>query len=204
VYLLGSHQQFRYQRVWADPMIIGLSGWAGSGKDAIADILVDDFSFTKMGFADPLREMALAINPIIDSDEGLRFIRYSDLLDDVGYERAKRDHLEVRRFLQVLGTEAVREIIGKDTWVTIGMMRAKKFERVVFTDMRFANEAGAIVAAGGTAVRIIRPGVQAVNGHTSEKDLDQWDFGHTIYNNGVLDDLPRRVLGMLDRIAPKP
>ena len=36
-------------------VIIMLSGWAGSGKDAAASILMDELGFQRFAFADPLK-----------------------------------------------------------------------------------------------------------------------------------------------------
>lgn len=188
---------------WVVPVIIGLAGWAGAGKDSVADILVEDFSFTKMAFADPLREMALAIDPIVDVGTGGTVVRYSEVLDAVGYNQAKFDFNEVRTFLQRLGTEAVREIIGEDTWVEIGMRRAAEFPRVVFADTRFPNEAGAVAdATEGVTVRVMRPGVEAANDHISETGLNGWAFDYTIHNDGDLKDLRSKVGAMLDAVDP--
>lgn len=38
------------------PLLIGLTGYAGSGKDTAADYLVHTHDFAKISFADPLRE----------------------------------------------------------------------------------------------------------------------------------------------------
>jgi hypothetical protein len=48
------------------PILIGLAGYAGSGKDTAADYLVHTHGFIKLAFADPLREEvanAWRINP---------------------------------------------------------------------------------------------------------------------------------------------
>jgi len=184
-------------------MIIGLSGFAGSGKDTVADVLVRDFGFVKMAFADPLREMALAIDPIIDFDYSVGYIRYSQLLDLIGYTEAKTQYPEVRRFLQVLGTEAVRDILGQNTWVGLGMRRAEEFPRVVFADMRFKNEAAAVAdSPEGVTVRITRPGVGAANDHASEHDLDSWSFHYGINNDGPLQEVAVKVAQLLDIADP--
>jgi len=193
---------------WVVPVIIGLAGWAGAGKDSVADILVEDFGFKKMAFADPLREMALAIDPVVGAAyppeaEFSKQIRYSDALDLVGYNEAKFKYPEVRRFLQRLGTEAVRNVIGPNTWVEIGMRRAAEFPRVVFADMRFQNEAVAVANADeGITARVMRPGVEAANDHISETDLNSWSFHHVIDNSGSLSNLREMVGVMLDAIDP--
>ena len=37
-------------------MILGLAGPRGGGKDTLADYLVEDYSFKRIAFADPIRE----------------------------------------------------------------------------------------------------------------------------------------------------
>ena len=39
-------------------LVIGLSGWKGSGKDMVADFLVKEYNFQRLSFADPLKVMA--------------------------------------------------------------------------------------------------------------------------------------------------
>ena len=40
-----------------NPIIVGVSGFAGSGKDTVADILVEEFGFVKVALADPLKRV---------------------------------------------------------------------------------------------------------------------------------------------------
>jgi dephospho-CoA kinase len=44
-------------------MIIGISGYARSGKDTVANYLVEHHEFTRMAFADAMREALLRLNP---------------------------------------------------------------------------------------------------------------------------------------------
>ena len=39
--------------------ILGISGLAGAGKDTVADLLVNEFSFVKVAFADPIKRAAM-------------------------------------------------------------------------------------------------------------------------------------------------
>jgi dephospho-CoA kinase len=48
-------------------MIIGLSGYARSGKDTVAELLCLNYGFRRISFADPMREAILILNPKIDS-----------------------------------------------------------------------------------------------------------------------------------------
>jgi dephospho-CoA kinase len=53
-------------------MIIGLSGYSRSGKDEVAKILVEDYGFTRIAFADKIRELLYEMNPIVDTHYHLK------------------------------------------------------------------------------------------------------------------------------------
>jgi hypothetical protein len=68
----------------------------------------------------------------------------------------------------------------------------------VITDVRFTNEATAILAAGGTVIRVTRPGVQPANDHVSETQLDKSDLiAHTIINDGTVSQLHEKILSVV-------
>jgi len=182
--------------------LIGIAGYAGAGKDTLADLLVENFGFVKMAFADPMREMTEAIDPVVGwTDDGP--IRYSDALEFHGYTEAKVMYPEIRQFLQRLGTEGGRDVLGDSIWADTGLRRAEAHKRVVFADMRFRNEAQAIKAAGGKTIRIERPGVKAVNDHPSEHDLAKWDFDLYVNNNGPVNQMIPRMEHFFARAFPK-
>lgn len=189
-------------------VLIGVAGYAGAGKDALADLLVAHFGFTKISFADPMREIAAAIDPIIayvktDDPNEDEILRYTDVVEMFGYDESKMLYPEMRRFLQRLGTEGGRGILGQDVWVNEAMRRAQAYERVVFADMRFRNEAEAIRAAGGRTIRVERPGVSPANDHASEHDLAKWSFDLHVNNNGTFEDMIGRLDGFFARHIPR-
>lgn len=147
--------------------IVGLTGYAGAGKDTAALALVED-GWERMAFADPMREMMLTLDPIACGNEDDGMLSLSDLVAILGWDRAKRDYPEVRRLLQVFGTEVVRNNFGRDAWVNIARERMVPGVDYVFTDCRFPNEVEMIHRAGGLVIRIDRPGVEAVNAHASD------------------------------------
>jgi hypothetical protein len=168
-------------------MIIGLSGYAQSGKDSTAELLCLNYQYTRLAFADPMRQALMIINPKLDS-----ITRVSDMVEDYGWDMAKRNP-EVRRLLQVLGTDFGRKMLGDDVWINIALSGIKSEDKVVISDVRFPNEAEAIKKLGGTVWRINRHNHSAVNGHTSEHAMDNYMFNHVIYNDGTLDDLSDEV-----------
>ncbi len=168
------------------PVIVGLSGYARSGKDTAAQVLVDRFGFKRVAFADTLRSMLYAINPVVpDSIHG----RVAELVDAEGWDVAKEQYPEVRQLLQRLGTEAGRNILGEDVWVDAAMRNLHPAGRYVFTDVRFRNEALAVTSfqVNGELWRIERTGVGPANDHVSEVGLDDWEFDTIILNQGLAE-----------------
>jgi len=162
-------------------MIIGLSGYARSGKDTAANHLANKYDFTRYSFAAPMKEAMYILNPVVFSDSIGEF-RYRNLVDVYGLDRAKEDYPEIRRLLQVFGTEVGRNMFGDDFWVDLAL-KSIDVKNAVITDVRFKNEADAIRLAGGQIWRVNRFGIGPVTNHASEIDLDDYDFDHVISND---------------------
>lgn len=177
-------------------MIIALSGYATSGKDSFAEALLQH-GFQKKGFADALRKFASVLNPILKVENGCG-ITYQEMLDLYGYTEAKVQFTELRNFLQVLGTEAGRKVLGEDVWVDALMRSLNPAENYIFTDVRFPNEFRAVKENGGLNIRIDRPGVGPVNDHPSETAVDHLDYDLVIDNDGSLSDLENKAIGLLE------
>lgn len=177
--------------------LIGLCGYAGSGKDTAAAHMP---GWTRVSFADGVREVALAINPLVACDnEDMRcfyVLRY--VVNDLGWDRAKKlSH--VRDYLQRIGTEAGRNIIGENVWVDIAKRKAEAIDGpVVVTDVRFPNEVEFIRSSGGILIRVIRPGVGPVNGHASETAIDHIEADAEVVNSGTPERLGQLVLEVLE------
>jgi hypothetical protein len=162
-------------------MIIGLSGYARSGKDEVAKILVEEYGYTRAAFADKIKEFLYEINPQIGGN------RLQHLINTYGWEVAKSQP-EVRHLLQSIGVGA-RKLLGDDIWIDQVLKELHPFDKVVISDVRFTNEAECIGARGGQLWRIKRPGVQPVNNHISEHDLDGYKVDMILKNEGTLNDL---------------
>ena len=168
-------------------MIIGLSGYARSGKDTVAELLCLNYGYERVSFADPMRKALYVLSPKLDG-----IVRLSEYVDDYGWDVAKQNQ-EVRRLLQVFGTEVGRKMFGLDFWIDITLKDVDNSKHVVISDVRFPNEADAITKLGGSIWRINRHNHSAVNGHASEHAMDNYLFNHVIYNDGTLDDLSDEV-----------
>ncbi len=173
-------------------MIIGLSGYAQTGKDTVAEHLVGNYNYRRIAFADPIRKALYRLDPIVNVDE-FNSVYLRSAVDGMGWEETKRLSTETRRLLQVLGTEVGREMFGPDFWVNQAMNGIGKFDKAVFTDVRFPNEFRAIKSREGIIIRIVKPGTGAVNGHSSETALDNFSFDATIVNDGTKHDLYKKI-----------
>ena len=170
-------------------MLIGLSGYARSGKDTVADYLVENYGFTRMAFADPMKEALYRLDPQIDF-AGIPGIRLSWAVDKSGWEVVKDEAPEVRGLLQRMGTEVGRNMFGEDFWVDYAIGQSWKNDNVVFSDVRFRNEAAAVRKNWGHNWRINRPGTLAANDHISETEMDGYkEFDEILSNDGSLKEL---------------
>jgi hypothetical protein len=167
-------------------MIIGLSGYAQSGKDTVAELLCLNYGYTRMAFADPMRDAIYTLNPYVEGGN-----RVADLVDEYGWDVAKANP-EVRRLLQVFGTEVGRKQFGENFWVQQAFDKLES-TKIVFADVRFPNEANEIIQYGGQVWRVNRHNHAPVNTHKSEHAMDNFMFKHVLYNDGTLDDLSDEV-----------
>ncbi|MGW6754538.1 deoxynucleotide monophosphate kinase family protein [Streptomyces sp. NPDC055006] len=181
---------------------IAFLGRARSGKDTAAAALVAEHAYTRVAFADPLKEMALAVDPLITtyiSDGARTTVRLSSLVADVGWEHAKDTYPEVRRTLQRLGA-AVREH-DEDFWLEMALQKfdgaASLNMPVVVTDCRYPNEFHALRRWGFLMVRLVRPTALSTHGnHASETALDDFPVDETVHNISSLDALRGWVVGL--------
>lgn len=186
-------------------MIIGLSGYARSGKDEAAKVLVEQHGFIRIAFADKLREFLYALNPIVhasiewpdqyNNNYWLHTVRLRDVIDRYGWDGYKETPYvtEIRQLLQKLGTEAGRQVLWDSIWIDAAFHGVHDGNDYVVTDARFPNEADAIIERGGYVLRISRAGVGPANDHPSETSLDTFNFDGHINNSGDLEEYHQKV-----------
>lgn len=194
--------------------IVGLTGYAGSGKDAAADGLVAQ-GWTKVSFTDPMWDMLFALNPFVDLSRRKRW--YSWLLNRLAggrflaparvardffcggdRDRLKRESQEVRRLLQVIGTDIGRSMINVNLWHQLTRDRIKKLKtNVVIPNIRYWNDAQFVRNRGGLVIRITRPGVGPLNDHPSEQQ--DFEVDDTIINGDTIKDLQERLCFSVER-----
>lgn len=167
--------------------LIGLMGKKRSGKDTFAQRLVEQHGFTRLAFADALKDVLLDLNPIVD--RGItREVRLVEIVAALGMDGAK-ELPEVRKLLQRLGV-AVRDHVKDSAWVDLVLRKATEIQGpVVITDVRFPNEGDLVMQQWGCLVRIERPGLVSTDTHVSETLMDTYPASVTIQNNAGIEEL---------------
>ncbi len=177
------------------PLLIGLTGKAGSGKDTAGHYFSRNHGFELYAFAWPIKS-------------GL------EAMFDLPPQVWRRDHKEVpipwlgkspRQLMQSLGTEWGRKLVDPHIWVRTmehrwSIVQTMETPRMCVTDVRFDDEAEAIKLRGGHILRIVRPGVLPVSAHESEAGIDDRYVDWTILNGDSLRSLEHRVLEIMERL----
>ena len=182
--------------------LIGLGGYASSGKDAFADVLENDLDWYKTYMSKALRQCLEVLNPIVEHDFwDDKPIRFGDLVAHVGYEKAK-ENKEVRALLQRMGTEVGRKLWDENFWVDLCFSDVAdklmmNHRNVVVTGIRYPNELGRIAAFSGVSIWVERPGYSPVNEHSSDNSLTKLDFDYVFKNSGTLEDLKTTIPAFL-------
>jgi hypothetical protein len=160
--------------------LIGLCGYAKSGKSTAAHHLVETRGFWRVPFAGPLKAMLQAAGLSQEHTDGHLKEVPCDLL--CGHTP--------RHAMQTLGTEWGRAL-GTDLWVNLWRIKVERLMKagdpVIVDDVRFPNEADAIRALGGKVIKIERPGIERPSSHASEA-LD-FEVDHILSNSGTKDEL---------------
>ena len=195
-------------------MIIGICGFIGSGKDTVADYLVNFHEFRRESFASTLKD---AVANVFGWDRTMLEGRtkeareWREQVDPWWAERLDMPTLTPRWVLQYWGTEVCRKGFHDDIWIASleNKLRNSK-DHVVISDCRFPNEISSIKNAGGHIVWVQRGelpdwydvAVDANKGsnvamnelkmrkiHASETAWVGTNFDSILDNNGTIDDL---------------
>jgi len=141
-------------------MIVGITGLIGSGKDTVADYLVNFHEFRRESFASTLKD---AVSAVFGWDRTMLEGRtkeareWREQVDPWWAERLAMPTLTPRWILQYWGTEVCRKAFHDDIWIASleNKLRTSK-DHVVISDCRFPNEIDSIKRAGGKIVWIRR------------------------------------------------
>ena len=197
-------------------MIIGICGLIGSGKDTVADILVQENNFKKLSVADKLKDGVSAVfgwdRVMLEGNtEKSRAWREQE---DTFWSNETGRTITPRLVLQEFGTDCMRNGFYDGIWVSLVKQEIQQNpnKNYVIPDVRFENEAKMLKSIGGDVWRIRRGPdpvwfrmyvdlqVEPTDVHKSEWAWANIAFDNVLDNSGSLLELRSRVKGHLASI----
>lgn len=183
-------------------IIVGIGHKSDQGKDKFCDFLMTELRtrtrskrIVKMGFADQLKQTFHQL------------FSWTGIQPPETYEANRGLRTQI---IPHFGTDIVSQWIkfgnhlrayDEPIWIN-ALLKGVKADVLLLKDLRFPNEAKAIMENGGETYKLVRPGFP---GRDSDSDnaLNDWDkWTGVIPNNGTLVDLHGHVLKLAERILP--
>jgi hypothetical protein len=209
MYIIRRFNEFKIgERLRDDMTKVAFIGKMFSGKTTAANILTDEFDYTRLAFADPVKEIAATLLRTMRNELEIYYgvePQYQEWTYSTIQER--KGEPQVRQFLQFVGTQLGREIVGySNLWVDILLNSINLHDNIIVDDCRFANEAEALSNNGFVIVRVDRPiedrlalmhekypiNYQDILSHASELELDSFEADVLIYASN-LEELQTKV-----------
>lgn len=203
--------------------VIGVVGFAGSGKGTVADILVEKYGFKKLAFADAVKDATSAIfgweRALLEGDTP-ESRTFREVVDPF-WSKAFGFHITPRWALQKMGTEAGRDAFYPNIWISALGRKLKDDGNYVISDTRFPNEMEFIRGVGGSIIRVKRgpepewyetarahniDGVYEMYQKYPEVHVSEWawigsPFDAVITNDGSIDDLVMATHIIVDKLV---
>lgn len=210
----------------SDRIIIGVCGFQGSGKDTVADYLVNTHGFRRMSFAGALKD---AIAAIFGWERELLEGRtkesreWRERVDQWWADKLGMPNLTPRWVLQYWGTEVARKAFHDNIWIhSVEHRLISSRDNIVISDVRFPNEIQSIKRSGGLVIRTHRgPDPEwwdlaleenleksekakqeliKLKVHASETAWIGTDFDAVLDNDGSIDDLYSQIRHLLQSL----
>lgn len=180
-----------YHVVQTPPLVVLLSGWAGSGKDTAAALLVDELEFVRLAFADALKEDVAQLTGI-----PLAVFHSARKNAALAAPVASFPDAQTPRDLLIQRAAAVRHSTP-DTYAEVVAGAIGNTGCYVVSDWRYVNEYEVMrrmIPKGATVlrVRIQRPDMPAMADPT-EHYLDNEPFDAVVQNDGSISDLRDKI-----------
>jgi len=186
-------------------MVIGICGLIGSGKDTVANFLIENHGYQKISFADSLKD---GVSTVFGWDRDMLEGRTTESREwreqpDEFWTKETGKEITPRLVLQLFGTDCMRNGFFDGIWVSLTKKKILENPQTNFVipDVRFANEAQMIKDINGKVWRIRRGpdpvwfrmyqdiGVEPTDVHESEWRWANVPFDAIIDNFNTLDDL---------------
>jgi hypothetical protein len=179
---------FHYHHDQPKPVVVLLSGWAGSGKDAAAALIVEELDFYRLAFADVIKREVASMTgvPLEVFHDGRKNKPLTNHIAEFPTAQSPRDILIQRAAaVRSINPDHYAELVSDRIAMEGGW-------RYVISDWRYPNEYESLVDTltnyAFLRVRVVRPGIAPLP-EPSERQLDDATFDATIQNDGSISDL---------------
>ena len=197
------------------PIIVGISGLAHSGKDTSADYLLSqlkqDYKIIKIGLADRLKIICqqlvhLFYGVFLPLDEFYDLAKKEKIRDDLPSFAGQP--FKIRTVLQQVGTEIFRDLMWSSIWcdyVKKNYIDTGDYQIIIISDLRLPDEVEFFrgCVSNFISFRVIRPNREQLTDnnqqHKSEIGNSKVLVDHEIMNETSLRDLYQK----LDQIVLK-
>jgi hypothetical protein len=188
------HTMFHQQ---TKPLIVLLSGWAGSGKDAAAALMVEEMCFIRHAFADSLKhDVATRTGiPVATFHSHAKNKPLATQQPDYPAAITPRDIL--------IQHAAAMRLTNPDIYaehVSIRILEEKELRHVI-SDWRYPNEYQHISEVMGATTTVLRGRIERANvtplDNPTEHFLDTEPMDFVIRNDGSISDLRDSIKNVL-------
>ncbi len=184
-----------------DTRLIGLVGYAGSGKDTVAGILGQLYGFKQFSLASTIKDI-IAVGFNIPVEVQNHPVMKNHQIPELG--------VSPRELAQFIGTEVFRAHFGEDIWIQLLTRKINNPpapQMAVISDVRFQNELDWIYDNDGYIIHISRPGYNGnvgIAGHASEA-LQELAYNahktHIVVNDSGIPELRNEIRRIADLIG---
>ena len=206
--------------------LIGISGKMGAGKDHFAKVFqliiqnprLSDKEIATYSLLPVANESGWEVKKYAYKLKYIASILTGIAVDDLEKAEVKSqslgemwDDMTVRKFLQLLGTDAIRNNLHYNTWINALFTDYTDNSKWLITDVRFPNEYSAIKYYSGVLIRIQSDYIHSSDGnhvlrnhegqHESEIALDDFDFEHVILHNDSLEVFVKNVRELMKKLS---
>jgi hypothetical protein len=202
-------------------VLIGISGLIGSGKSTVADILIKDYGFVRLSFADSLKDAVSKVfcweRALLEGDTA-ESRHWREQVDTWWADKLSLPYLTPRWVLQYWGTELCRNNFHDSIWITsmerklLNILELNSKNNFVIPDTRFPNEIELITKLSGQTWCVKRGedpywyndyvefGIKPIDIHPSEWEWTRSKFNVVINNDSNLEDLNKTIVKLLATI----
>ena len=210
------------------PFVLGLVSRAQGGKDEFAKVAMEEFGAGRISFGDAVKDEVAAFlvecgatfeernlwgtgadkeeKCVINKDRWIlkSFLDFCSGNPNVAHG-PNSIVLSFRSIFQFWGTE-YRRAQDDNYWVNKALSKCTENKLYVISDVRFLNEANAILDMSGILVRIYRPDAPVISGmnHQSETEVDKIEgFSYYLLNDCTLEEYQKKCRDTLKDIVSK-